>query len=92
MRLAVLATVCSIGFGLTAHAAPAAPVAGEQQQTGIVKVWGGCGWGFHPNRWGYCVPNHYGPPPAYWGGHYEGYNPYWRPWHRHYWSSWYGGY
>jgi hypothetical protein len=53
---------------------------------GIIQVWGGCGWGWHPipghwSRWrGACVPPHCAPNRNYggwgpyrgWGGPYYG--------------------
>jgi hypothetical protein len=79
MRLAV-ALVGLIGLvGVaSAAAAPSPPDLAARQDTSIVRAAWGCGWGYHPGHWGYCVPNGY----AYYG------HPHWRPhyWHhRHYW-------
>lgn len=94
MRAPVLASIIALATaaaGMSAQAAPVTPVLGPDGKPGIVEVWGGCGWGFHPNRWGRCVPNRYGYYRPYWGGysywrsyHGGGYYPYWR--HRY----WYG--
>ena len=83
MRKAALAAIATLGLtlALSANAAPIAPNAASQQ--GIVLTAWGCGWGFHPNRWGYCVPNRYGWNRPYWRPYYGGgYYPYWR--HRYY--------
>ena len=76
MRLTSLALAGALGLAVTsASAAPISPTV-ELQSPNIVQAWGGCGWGFHPNPWGACVPNHR------WG--------YWhRPWWGH--RYWYGG-
>jgi hypothetical protein len=77
-RLASLAVLGTIALGsimAPANAAPIIPNSSSQTNPSIVQVWGGCGWGFHPNPWGRCVPNRWGysryrP--------YYGYRPYWR--------------
>jgi len=75
-------------------AAHAVPLAGGTEPTatdparGIIQVWGGCGWGWHPvpghwSQWrgGWvpprCAPNHNG---GGWGGYGGGQGPYggWR--------------
>ena len=67
--------------GASANAAPSVPAPADQQN--IIAVAGGCGGGFHPNRWGRCVPNRqYGyyrgyPQRGFYGG--EGYQPWNRP-------------
>lgn len=89
MRAPIFAFIAALGVGVIAQAAPVAPTLGSDSKSGIIEVWGGCGWGFHPNPWGYCVPNRYGYyRPSwryrpYWGGYAYGY-PYWR--HR-YWYA-----
>jgi len=63
MHVAALALVGALGFGasaVSASAAPPAPNLDAPQASNIVQVAGGCGRGFHPNRWGRCVPNRYG--------------------------------
>src|SRR5260370_38799289 len=89
MRIAALTLVGAIGLAvsaLSASAAPIAPAMTTPNASNIVQVAGGCGWGFHPNRWGRCIPNHYG----YYRPHYlrpdlrvqygGGYGPWaWRP-------------
>jgi hypothetical protein len=42
-----------------ASAAPMVPNPAAPSDRNIVQAWAGCGWGFHPNRWGHCVPNHH---------------------------------
>ena len=92
-RLARLAVVGTIALGSTMPAASAAPIIPNslsQTNPSIVHVWGGCGWGFHPNPWGRCVPNrwgyyryrlYYGYP--YWRSYYPG--DYYPRWQRRYW-------
>jgi len=77
MRTAALAFAGALGLAVTsASATPIAPNLATQTDANIIQAWGGCGWGFHPNPWGRCVPN------RRWG--------YWhRPWWRH--GDWYGG-
>jgi hypothetical protein len=51
MRFAALALVGVFGLlgaAASARAAPAIPNLGPQQDPNIIRVWGGCGWGFHP--------------------------------------------
>ncbi len=65
MRMAALALVGALGFAASAMSASAAPPVANldtQQSWNIVQVAGGCGRGFHPNRWGRCVPFRYGYP------------------------------
>jgi len=95
MRAPIFAFIAALGIGavvgVPAQAAPIAPTLGSESNPGIIEVWGGCGWGFHPNPWGYCVPNGYGyyrpywRYRPYWGGYAYGggYYPYWRhrPWY-----------
>jgi hypothetical protein len=66
----------------SASAAPIAPGPGARQTENVVAIAAGCGWGFHPNRRGHCVPNRYGyyGPRPYWPGYYGyGYEPWNRP-------------
>ncbi|MGE5269634.1 MAG: GCG_CRPN prefix-to-repeats domain-containing protein [Thiohalocapsa sp.] len=90
-------------LALAASAASAAPIAAPApaQQPNIINVAYGCGWGFHPNRWGRCLPNrrhyrghaywhrHYRPY-AYWRHHHYRPYAYWRPYWRGYYGSSYG--
>src|SRR5260370_15095251 len=79
MRIAALTLVGAIGLAvsaLSASAAPIAPAMTTPNASNIVQVAGGCGWGFHPNRWGRCTPNHYG----YYRPHH--WRPYWRGYYR----------
>jgi len=88
MRIAALALMGTLGLAVSAVSASAAPyVPGidTPQASNIVQVAAGCGRGFHPNRWGRCVPNGY----RYWSGsrdhYYGGGHPY-----RHHNRYWYG--
>jgi len=77
MRIAALSlvgAVCLAASAMTANAAPAAPSPAGQPEANIVQVAGGCGWGFHPNRWHHCVPNRHAYYRArpYWRGYYGG--------------------
>src|ERR1700730_14302129 len=52
MGLAALALVGVLGLlgaAASARAAPAIPNLGPEQDPNIIRVWGGCGCGFHPN-------------------------------------------
>ena len=90
MRLAALTLMGALGLAasaVSANATPIAPALGGQQASNIVDVRWGCGRGFHPNRWGRCVPYRwsynrgYRPYYRYYGG---GYYPHWR------YRNWYG--
>ncbi|HEV8677772.1 MAG TPA: hypothetical protein VGQ90_00250 [Stellaceae bacterium] len=88
MRAAALALFSALGLAASvtaAGAAPAAPPPVPSQDTDIVQVSGGCGWGFHRHH-GYCVRNRHHRPYAY-RPYYPHYG-YYRP-HRHY--GYYGG-
>jgi hypothetical protein len=69
---AALALTVAAALGIpSAHAIPfvSAPSANREN---IVRVWGGCGWGWHPvpghwSYWGGWVPPHCAPN-QYWGG------------------------
>jgi hypothetical protein len=63
MRYIVLAIVIAVGVGLAGiGGASAAPASGQaiaqaaDQASTVTKVGGGCGRGWHRNRWGRCVP------------------------------------
>jgi hypothetical protein len=63
MRYLVIAAVMAVGVGLFGMGdASAAPANGQaisqsaEQASSVTKVWGGCGRGWHRNRWGRCVP------------------------------------
>jgi hypothetical protein len=63
MRHIVLAIVVVAGVGLVGiGGASAVPANGQaitqaaDQASSVTKVWGGCGRGWHRNRWGRCVP------------------------------------
>jgi hypothetical protein len=81
MRMAALTLVSALGLAVSAVSASATPVAPAQptvHASNVLEIAGGCGWNFHPNRWGRCVPNRYGYYPP---------RPYWQP----YWPGYYGG-
>jgi hypothetical protein len=72
-----MAFVGALGLAASAvpaNAAPPVPNLDAQQTSNIVPAAAGCGWNFHPNRWGRCVPNRYGYDRSrpYWGGGYRG--------------------
>ena len=84
MRTAVMSLIGTHALAATAsaNAAPSVPAPADQQN--IIAIAGGCDGGFHPNRWGRCVPNRYGYHRAYpgWDGFYgggDGYGPLNRP-------------
>jgi hypothetical protein len=63
MRYVVLAMVMAVGVGIAGiGSASAAPASGKaiaqaaEQASSVTQVWGGCGRGWHRNRWGRCVP------------------------------------
>jgi hypothetical protein len=63
MRYLAIAAVVAVGVGIFGMGgASAAPANGQaisqnaEQASSITKVWGGCGRGWHRNRWGRCVP------------------------------------
>jgi hypothetical protein len=86
MRIASFVLAGAIGVAAVAAAAVSAnaaptvpPPAITQAGANIVQASWPCRWGFHANRWGYCVPNRY---------------VYYRPrpyWHRYYGGGYYGG-
>ncbi|MFE1603132.1 GCG_CRPN prefix-to-repeats domain-containing protein [Methylobacterium sp. ID0610] len=63
VRAAAVAAVLG-GFALPAKALPLADAALVGDAPAVTLAAGGCGPGFHPNRWGACRPN-WGPRPAY---------------------------
>src|SRR5204863_355504 len=69
MRLAkvvALAGALAVIGAASASAAPVIPNPGTEQASNIVPAAWGCGRGWHPNRWGHCVPNRYGYYRPYW--------------------------
>ncbi len=56
----------SLGWMGSAEAAPFGLAPLGAMGASVERVAGGCGPGFHPNPWGLCRPNLYGPRP-YWG-------------------------
>ncbi|CAN7148960.1 GCG_CRPN prefix-to-repeats domain-containing protein [Mesorhizobium sp. LjRoot246] len=86
---AAAAILAVSGTVVTATASNAMPIVSVAQPATLVEnVRWGCGIGWHPNRWGRCVPNgvvivrpryHYWHAPAYgWHPHHH-----WRRWHRY---------
>lgn len=88
-----LAGVLALAVPIAAQAVPlggrAVPAATGPAR-GIVQVWGGCGWGWHPvpghwSQWRggwvppHCAPNHYAGG-AGWGGPYGGWGGPYRTW------------
>jgi hypothetical protein len=83
MRTAIIGFIGGVALAAaaSANAAPSVPAPVSQQN--IIAVAGGCGPGFHPNRWGRCVPHrssYYRADPrwGYYGGG-DGYGPMNRP-------------
>lgn len=70
----------SLGWAGSAQALPLTPAPlGAGEGALVERTAGGCGLGFHPNPWGICRPNLYGPRP-YWGRPvYSGPYGYYRP-------------
>jgi hypothetical protein len=63
MRYLLLAIVMAVSVSIVGiSGASAAPASGKaiaqaaDQASSVTKVWGGCGRGWHRNRWGRCVP------------------------------------
>jgi hypothetical protein len=63
MRYLAIAAIIAVGMGIFGiGGASAAPAIGHaisqnaEQASSIAKVAGGCGPGWHRNRWGRCVP------------------------------------
>jgi len=84
MRVAALTLAAAIGLtaaAVSANAAPAIPHPTAPQASNIVLAAGGCGWGFHRNYRGFCVPNR--------RPYYRPYG-YYRPQYRPY-TYYYGG-
>ncbi|MCE4222432.1 hypothetical protein HCU64_01595 [Methylobacterium sp. C25] len=88
-HLKIFATAATLAAGLglatSASAAPLSPgLIGATDGANVERVAGGCGPGFHPNPWGVCRPNFYGPRPFYGRPVYRPYGyyrprPYYRP-------------
>lgn len=73
MRLAkviALAGALAVIGVASASAAPVISNPGTEQASNIVPAAWGCGRGWHPNRWGRCVPNRYGYYRPYWRHYY----------------------
>jgi len=84
MRLFATVAAAAGILGL-ASAAQALPMAPTEAPSAITTVAGGCGPGWHPTRWGRCVPNRRmyrrAPPPRAWHGHRH--HRHWNRHHRH---------
>ncbi|PBB80395.1 hypothetical protein CK218_13540 [Mesorhizobium sp. WSM3879] len=86
-----VAAALAIGGTAAASAASAMPIAPVAAPAIVEHVAWGCGPGWHPNRWGRCVPNRRVIYPGYyyWGGPSVYIGPAWRPWHGdRYWRRW----
>ena len=62
MRAATLALTAAVGLAtmaISAQAAPLAPATAGEHSAAIVRIAGGCGFGWHPTPFGYCAPNHF---------------------------------
>lgn len=86
------AAALAIGGTVAAGAASAMPMMPAGPAPAMVEqvAWG-CGPGWHPNRWGRCVPYRrvYYPGYYYWGGPSIYVGPVWHPYHRwHHWRRW----
>ncbi len=76
MRIAglILGTALGLAAAASATAAPViTPVPPMPEASNLVRIAGGCGWGFHRTYRGYCVRNHPYRPYAY--THRYGYGP-----------------
>jgi len=86
-----LAGMLALAIPMAAHALPVGSNLGTPATgtvPGIVQVWGGCGWGWHPvpghwNQWRggwvppHCAPNRYS---GGWRGPYGGWGDPYRGW------------
>jgi len=86
-----LAGMLALAIPMAAHALPVGSNLGTPATgtvPGIVQVWGGCGWGWHPvpghwNQWRggwvppHCAPNRYS---GGWRGAYGGWGDPYRGW------------
>ena len=88
MRLAALTLIGTLALAAvpaSANAAPAIPHLAAPGAANLIQVSGGCGPAYHPNPWGYCVPNYYGYGYAGWYGYHRHYawgwfHPHWHHW------------
>jgi hypothetical protein len=85
MRLAALTLIGSLFLAAApiaaASAAPAIPAVapGHAATANLIQVSGGCGPAYHPNVYGYCVPNYYAYP-VYGYGYGYGYGHWGHGW------------
>jgi hypothetical protein len=100
------AGVLALSAPVAAHAVPLGWNMGPARMgptPGIVKAWGGCGWGWHPvpGHWSpwrggwvppHCAPDNPGgwPPYGGWGGPYPGYGGWGAAWAPY--GGWQGAY
>jgi hypothetical protein len=56
VRIFALTALATIGLAVSAQAMPLAPFGSHDSD--VIRVWAGCGPGWHPNSWGRCVPNY----------------------------------
>jgi hypothetical protein len=83
---ATLAVSGTVATAATSNAMPIVSVARPAAPALVEHVRWGCGIGWHPNRWGRCVPNrvvvrpYYGHGPAFYAWHPH---HHWHRWHHH---------
>ena len=85
-RYAIAAAVALGGTGPMVAAASAMPIGTITRPAApemVEHVAWGCGPGWHPNRWGRCVPNHIVVYPRHYAWRHPGWHPHrWHRWHR----------
>src|SRR4029077_3201645 len=94
MRVASWASIAAVSTMLAGSAAAMPPPAPYHTDSGITLAAGGCGYAYHRNVYGACVPNGYG-----WGGGvvaapgYYGYGApgYWHGGAYYHGGGWHGG-
>ncbi|MER8693198.1 hypothetical protein NKI77_06025 [Mesorhizobium opportunistum] len=82
---AVLAVSGTVAAAATSNAMPIVSVTKPAAPALVEHVRWGCGIGWHPNRWGRCVPNRVVVRPFIVGPGYHVWHPHrhWHRWHRH---------
>lgn|GEM_PF-1939536 len=103
MRVASWASFAAVSTLLAGSAAAMPAPAPYHADSGITLAAGGCGYAFHRNIYGNCVPNGYGyggvvvapgvyGAPGYWHGGYGGWHGGYGAWHGGYYGGgWHGG-